>query len=156
MMRLCESKKIVPIAASADINGGVTGDSINMAGYHHATFIIQGTTTNWTAGPDIILYSGAADGATTTAMTFAYRKASAAIGAANCDVLEAEATSAELDMGADSEGFMVVIEVDAEEMTDGHDWLTISLDADASAGELVIIAILEPRYPPADGVSALV
>ena len=145
-MRLNEEFKIVGVAASADISGGVTGDSISMKNFHHCTFILQGPTTDWTASPDIKVYSGATDGATTTAMTFSYRKGSAAIGSANCDVLAAEATSAELDMGVNSEGYMFVIEIDATEMTDTHDWLTIVLDSDASAGEIVIIAVLQTRY----------
>jgi len=146
-MRLSEQFKFVPVGASIDISGGITGDSINMEGYHSCTFVIMGTTTNWTASPDIIVYEAASDGGTTAAVTFTYRQADAAIGSASCDVLGAAATSAELDLGADNEGVMTIIEIQANEMTDGYNWLTLSVDADASAGGMTILAILEPRYP---------
>ncbi len=155
-MRFCEQYKIVPIFADVDLSGGATGDSINMKGYHSATFIFLSTLTNWTAGPDIILYEGATDGATTNAMTFSYRAGSAAVASLTSDVLTAWATSAELALGNDEEGFMYIIEVEGAEMTDGYDWLTIVLDSDASAGEGFCVAILKPRYPQLDIPTALV
>ena len=147
MARFNEQYKIVPIFADTDLSGGATGDSINMKNYHSACFVFLSSTTDWTAGPDVILYSGATDGATTTAMTMAYRYGSAAVGSATSDVLSAWASSAEVALGADEEGYMYIFEVEAAEMTDGHDWLTIVLDSDASAGEGFCIAILTPRYP---------
>ncbi len=154
-MRFCEQFKIVPVFADVALAGGATGDSINMKNYHSACFIILSAVTNWTAGPDIKLSSGATDGATTTDMTFSYRIGGAAVGSASSDVLTAWATSAELAMGNDHEGFMYIIEVEASEMTDGHDWLTIVLDSDASAGEAFCVAVLTPRYPQLNIPTAL-
>jgi len=145
-MRFCEQYKIVPVFADADLSDGVTGDSICMKNYHSACFVFLSTTTDWTAGPDVILNSGATDGAETTAMTVNYRSGSAAVGSATSDVLGVWASSAEVALGADEEGYMYVFEVEASEMTDGHDWLTISLDSDASAGIATCVAILKPRY----------
>ncbi len=154
-MRFCEQYKVVPIFADADLSGGATGDSINMKNYHSAAFIFLSTLTNWTAGSDIKLYSGATDGVTTTAMTFAYRAGSAAVASLTSDVLGAWATSAELALGANEEGYMYIIEVEAIDMTEGHDWLSIVLDSDASAGEAFCIAILKPRYAQLDIPTAL-
>ncbi len=154
-MRLCEQLKIVPIFADVALAGGATGDSINMKNYHSACFIILSATTNWTAGPDIKLYTDTSAGGTDTAMTFSYRIGSAAVGSLLSDVLTAWATSAELAMDNDHEGFMYIIEVEASEMTDGHNWLSIVLDSDASAGEAFCIAILTPRFPQLDIPTAL-
>jgi hypothetical protein len=149
-MYLSEKYKFVPVMNEADISGGADGDSICMKNYHSATFLVFSETTNWGAGPDIKIYSGATDGTKTTAMTVNYRYGSAAVGSANSDVLTDWQTAAsEIAMGADHEGYLYVIEVEAREMTDGHDWLTISVDDDASAtgGGFACLAILTPRYP---------
>jgi hypothetical protein len=115
-------------------------------------------TTDWGAGPDIKVYEGATDGATTSAMTVNYRYASAAVGSANSDVLGSWQTPAsEVAMDVDHEGYLYVIEFDASDMTDGYDWITVSVDSDATSagGGFTVIAILEPRYAKSVQATAL-
>lgn len=161
-MRLAEELKIVPIMATTDYNNGVVGDSINMAGFHRATYIILfGAITG-----DAILTvnSGATNAAKTSAMTFHYALGGAAIGtavagsASSCDVLAADATSAALTLTAATyANKMLVVDVDASDMdvANEENWLTLDIDATASAGIAYIIAILEPRQTGNRSVTCL-
>ena len=156
-MRLSETYKKVPILASANINGGSDSDSINMANYHSASFdLVFGPSYAGAAGAIVKLYSGASNGAKTTAMTFNYRYGGAAIGSASADVLSTEATSAALQIAtATLASRLLVIEVDAAAMTAGHNWLTVEVGAEADAGELAIVATLVPRFASAAAITAL-
>lgn len=152
-MRLYEEKKLVPIFNSADINAGADSDSVHVKNASHAALVCMfGPSLAGAAGAILTLYSGATDGAKTTAMTFAYRYGGAATGSANSDDLTAEATSAALQIAtATLLSRMLIIEVDMASMTDGHEWLTLQVGAEADAGQLTVVAVLEPRYAsPAD------
>lgn len=154
---LSEKLKIVPIQRYADLASGATQacDSINMANYHRATIVVQLHALGG-EDPDFIVYSGASDGDTTTALAVKYALGGAAQGSADCDVLDDwEVTDTDttvdyaitLDESAD-DNFLLVIEVDAAQMTDGHAWLTL-VSADTvggSTGNYTALAILEPRY----------
>lgn len=159
-MRLSEKMKKVPLLASADITAGVDSDSINMKGYHDASFdVVFGpsyTEAGGTGGAVVKLYSGATVGAKTTALTFNYRYTGGAIKAASADVLSAFATSAALTCDAATyTSRMLTIEIDAEDMASGHSWLTLEIGAQAGAGEMTITAHLTPRYASAAGVTCL-
>lgn len=149
--------KKVPLLASANINAGVDSDSINMENYHSASFdIVFGPSYAGAAGAIIKLYSGASDGAKTTAMTFAYRYGGAAIKSASADVLSTEATSAALQIAtATMASRLLTIEVEAAAMTSGHSWLTLEIGAEADAGEMTIVAHLKPRYASPAATTAL-
>lgn len=160
-MKLAEEYKIVPVASDMDVNGSATNpcDSINMKNYHHATFIVNLQSLG---GADLhcIVYSGATDAALTSALTFRYAFASAAAGSANCDVLAADSTSADLTIAhATYDNYMLVIEVDASDMdvANGEEWLTLSFpDSETGAtGNLSAVAILKPRYTNGTSATAL-
>ncbi len=155
MSRLYQEKKIVPIFASADINAGADCDSIDMKNFHHITLLCQfGPSLSGDAV--LTLYEGATDGAKTAAVTFVYTYGGAAVGSANADVLATESTSAALTAtGTTFVSRLLVIELDAASMTDGYDWLTLNISAAASAGELTVVAILDPRYADMSLDSAL-
>jgi hypothetical protein len=161
-MRLAEEKKIAPIMATTDYNNGVVGDSIDMSEFHRACFIILfGAIT----GDSVLtVNSGVTNAAKTTAMTFHYALGGAAIGTAvagstaSCDVLAADATSAALTLTAATyANKMLIVDVDASDMdvANAHRWLTIDIDATASAGIAYIIAILEPRQTGNRSVTCL-
>lgn len=154
-MKFIETKKIVPILASADINAGADSDSINMAEAHHVTLLcLFGPSLSGDAV--LKLYEGATAGAKTTAKTFSYAYGGAAVGSANADVLSTPATSAALTAtGTTFVSRLLVIELDATEMADGMSWLTLEVGAEADAGELTIVAVLEPRYRSAAARTAL-
>lgn len=153
MSRLIEEKKITGVLASADINAGIDCDSINIKNASHAAFIcVFGPSYAGANGAVLKLYSGATDGTKTTAMTFSYRYGGAAIKSANADDYTAEATSAALQVAtATLVSRVLVIEVDTADMTDGHNWLTLEVGAEATGGELTVVAVCDPRYmSPAD------
>ncbi len=145
MARLCDEKKLVPIFASANINAGADSDSIDMKDATHIALLCMfGPSMAGAAGPILKLYEGAADATKTTALTFNYRYGGAAIASANADVLSTEATSAALQIAtATLLSRLLVIELDAEQMTDGCDWLTLEVGAEADAGELTVVAVLD-------------
>ena len=146
---LAEKLKIVPVMNSADVSTGTDCDSINMSGYHKATFIFTfgAVTTDITITPK----SGATEGTKTTAVPSRYAAGGAVIGTAvaastaSCDVLAAwTATSTTVPLAAASNK-MLVIEFDAASMTEGEEWLTVTVAA-GTGGICHCVAILEPRY----------
>lgn len=160
-MRLAEFNKVVPVGADLDLNSAaaVDCDSINMKGFHRATFLVQLQTLAG-ASADLKVYSGATDGAKTSALTFKYAFGSAAQGAANCDVLGDEASAAVVELTHTTyDGYLLVVEVDADRMdvANGEEWLTMTFeDTDTGAtGNVAVIAILEPRYTGNKSESAL-
>lgn len=161
-MKLAENMKIVPIANQLDLSGSATNpcDSINMKGFHHATFICMFTSLGGAAmycSP----YSGASDAALTSALSYRYGTGGAAIGSANCDVLAATTagTAATVFAHATYTNSMIVFEVSADEMdvANGEEWLTLTFPDTATGmtGNVSVVAILEPRYTGAQSVTAL-
>jgi hypothetical protein len=158
---LAEQVKIVPVGSDIDLNAAAANDcdSINMKNYHHATFIINLQTLGG-AAIYAKLYSGATDGAKTSALTFNYAFGSAAQATALCDVLAAWATSANLSIAhATYDNYMLVIEISASAMdlANSEEWLTLSFeDTDTGAtGNVSVIAILQPRYANGQSGTAL-
>ena len=151
-MKFPEKYKVVPVLSDLDLTdaAAMSGDSLNMKGYHRATFIINFQDLGVEA-IYVLLYSGVADGDKTSALRFEYAFGSAAAGAANCDVLEATATSANLTVAhATKDNFMLIVEIDATSMdvANQEGWLTLVFaDSDTGAtGNVSVHAILEPRY----------
>lgn len=151
-----QEKKLVPVLSSANINAGVDTDSVDMQGAKSASFLcVFGPSYAGAAGAILTLYSGATHGTKTTAMTFNYRYGGAAIKSASADVLSAIATSAALQIAtATLVSRLVVIEINADQITDGHRYLTLEVGAEADAGELAVVAVVDPMFadPGADSV----
>lgn len=152
---LAENFKIVPIYQDGDMSSTITGDSVNMKDYHHATFIFTFGTLG-TASSVLTINSGTSAGAASSALTFTYAFGGAAIGTAvagstaSCDVLAAWATSAALTITHDAyDNYMLVCEVPASAMdiANGEEWLTpVLTDPGTATGTVDCIAILLPRY----------
>ena len=157
MSRLCEEFKLVPIFNSADINAGADSDSICVKNYRHVTLLCMfGPSLAGAAGAILTLYEGATDAAKTAALTFSYRYGGAATGTASSDVLSTETTSAALTCtSATFLSRLLVIEVDMDTMTDGYDWLTLQVGAEADAGQLTVVAVMYPKYGEASLHTAL-
>jgi hypothetical protein len=163
---IAEGLKIVPIAHANDLNVGSTQvtDSINMSGYHRATFAIQFHTLGG-ATATLKVYSGATAASLDSALTFRYAWGGAAQGTAtagsatSCDVLAAWGTSADLSLTHTTySDFMLVIEVDASDMdvANEEEWLTIeTTDPTGATGLYTAFAILTPRYAANRSVTAL-
>jgi hypothetical protein len=157
---LSENYKIVPVLSDQDLNGAATmaGDSINMSAYHEATFIV-GLQTLGGANCEFGVYSGVTDGACTTFVPFRYAYGTAATGSASSDILAAwtKATALVAIAHASKDNFMLIVEVDAAEMTAGHKWLTFRFEdtPTGSTGNAQVHAILKPRFPAGLSVTAL-
>ena len=144
-----ENKKIVPVMNSANISTSADTDSINMSGFHKATYIFTcgAVTTDITFTPK----SGVSEGTKTTAVPSWYAVGGDVIGTAvaasqaSCDVLSAWTASATTHVTTANSNLMYVIEIDASDMTDGEEWLTITLTT-ATGGIVHCVVILEPRY----------
>ena len=128
-----------------------------MAGMKSATFLLQfGADHAGAAGAIFKLYSGVTHGAKTTAMTFNYKYGGAAVKSSAADTFTAIATSAALQIAtATLASRMLIIEINADQITDGHQFLTIEVGAESDAGTLTIVALLDPMYKDASGTSNL-
>ena len=156
-MRLAENLKVVPVLALDTIGSGGDSDSINMARYHHCTFVMTFGTMSGDAV--MTINSGATDGANTSALTFNYAIGGAAIGSADADVLAADTAAATLTLTAATyTDKILLVEVDAKAMDLANDenWLTMSLSNAGTSGTVDVVAILEPRYSSDRSVSARV
>lgn len=151
-----ESQKIVPVLLSpSNFGSTVDADSINMAGFHRATFIINFGTCG-----DVVVHSvncGASEGTKTTAVPFRYAIGGAAIGTAvaastaSCDVLgdTGETTVLAPTASLTCSTKMVVVEVEASVIAKvsagvAQPWLTLTVAC--ASGIASAVAILEPRY----------
>jgi len=145
--------QVIPLLEPADHQAGSKDfDSINMGRLHKVDILIMlGAITG--NDPVIKLYSGATAGTKTTELAWKYRKSSADTPAANADVFGARTAVAAGGTGltfADSGDYnlrTLWIEFFADQMTDGHEWLTVETD-DGSASVLLMaaIGIGWPRY----------
>ena len=154
---LSQNFKIVPCGIDVDINTAATNsaDSINMKNFHKCTFIVQFVDLG-TANTTVFVYSGATDGALTTAIPFWYSFGGAAQGSANCDVLTTLTACAKTGLvvaHGTYDNYLLVVEVDAADMYQGYEWLTLVFaDVDGGAtGQAIVIAVLESRYAPFAG-----
>ena len=145
-MRLTERMHFVPVFESANINTGATGKSINMTNYHHAVFILA-FLSDLNGDAVLTIKSGATDTAETTPVTFHHRGSPQDFGVAGSDILSAELSTTSLILTEGNyQDRILVCEVDADDMADGQEWLTLSLDNTATGGSVTCVALLEPRY----------
>lgn len=166
-MDLAERFKIVPLGYDIDINGAADnyGASINMKGFHRATFLVQYEDLG---GADHIVkfYSGASVSTYSSALPFRYTRGTAAASAvttatANQDLMIAtvavENTGLTVANGT-YDNYLFVFTVDAADMdvANQEEWLSIDFnDPGAATGRAIVIAILEPRYQGSATASAL-
>lgn len=158
---LSENFHFVPVYSAEDLNVGspVSGDSINMSGFHSACFLVN-TQTLGGADATLALWSGANDGDLTTVLTFNYAWATATEGGVDADVLTGWISAAVVTMTHGTyDNWLLAIEIEAAAMdtANHHNWLTMSrVDPGGATGLISCVAILTPRYPAGQHVSALV
>ena len=151
---ISENYKIVPVGKEIAMDTNTKySDSINMSGFHKATFII--TFNTLASGNNVLtVVGGAATSTYTTAVYFNYAIGGAVVGTAvanstaSCDVLAGWTNAATLTLTAATyTNKMLVVEVEASSMADGEDWLSLVFTyAATTTGNASVIAILEPRY----------
>lgn len=150
-MKVAELMKIAPILEPEDHAAGVDCDSINMANYERVAFVfLFGELT----GDAVLTVSeGATEGTKTTAIDFHYRATSTDLKSEGGDELDSETL---MDQSSDSgltltaatfEDRMVVVEIDARDLTGGLEWVTPSLSSAASELLVSCVALCYgPRY----------
>lgn len=155
-MKLAENLKVATVLALDTIGSGGDAESINMARYHHCTFVMNFGTLSGDAV--LTVNSGATSGAKTSALTFNYALGGADFGVADSDVLAADTSAATLTLTAATyNDRMLLVEVDAKAMdlANGENWLTLSLSNAGTSGAADAVAILEPRFSSGQSASAL-
>ena len=145
-MRLAEQNKIVHCLEAEDHAAGVDGDSVSMEQYNHVTFIIG--FGELTGDAILTINSGATAGTKTTAESFHYRACATDLKSAGGDLLAAEVTAATLTLTAATyEDRFIVVELEADELTDGQFWVTPTISSAASEIFASIVCIMsEPRF----------
>jgi len=128
-------------------SAGIDFDSIHIGRLQALTFYISFGTV--TGNSVLTVNTGATEGAKTTAMAFKYRIVGGAFKAASGDIfgdLNA-VTSAGLTMTAATFTHkLVAIDIDIDAMTDAQPWVTLSMDATATALAVSAIAVGKPRH----------
>ncbi len=159
-MMLTEQVHSVYVWNNLDLTTGspMTGESVNMKNFHHATFYILVADLG-VADCTLTINSGATDAALTSALTFNYAWTAGAITVAGSDVLAAWTSAASVVLtNATFDNFMLVCEVPATamDMANGEFWLTPSLvDAGGATGNLSCVVVLQPRYKMSRHVTAI-
>ena len=144
-MRFSEEFGIVYGIKAADNQAGLDTDSINLGKGHNIVFLIAAGAI--TSDAVLKLYSGASDGTKTTAETFNYRLADADQGSALADNFADWSTSAALTLTAATYDLrLLIVEIAADELTDGQQWVTLEFSSGASTLFLSVVALVRPRY----------
>ena len=142
---LSENYNIVHVLEAQDHNAGVDGDSFHAGRVNH--FAILLSFGELTGDAIFKVFSGATAGTKTTAETFRYRLSDSELKTADGDTYAAWATSAALTLTAASyEDFLLVVEMDSDELTDAQPWVTVEVGSEASEIFVAIIAVATPRY----------
>ena len=137
-----------------DINvGAQTSDAWTMAKHSHASIILQfgvvGAATTFT-----LEQATAADGSDAAAMAFNFYSETSAGG----DTLSARtsATASGVATGT-TNNVTYIIELDAEELTDGYTWLRVQLTDPGTATVAGVSAVLSgSRYAESEGLTVIV
>ena len=136
---LAEQGHIVNVLPPIDISAGKTGDRFKMTNYGHATIIVQVGVSAAAFTKIILKECNAASGGTATAIAFDYYAEETAAG----DTLaaRASATSSGVTPSANN-NIMYVIEIDARALSDGFEWLELSVTNTTNSVIASAIAIL--------------
>lgn len=139
-----EEGHIVNVIPPIDVSGGVDGDRFSMSKYSHATIIVQ-IGVSAAAFTKIIVYKcNAATGGTATAIAHSIYKcetdASDVLGARTAVLAAGTTPSA-------NNNIFYVIELDHTELSDGYEWVQVSITNGVNSVIASIVAILSgPRY----------
>jgi hypothetical protein len=152
-MRFSERFKILPLTESADVTtAGVDTKSINVGLVHEVCFLLNFGAV--TADDALKVYVGAATATKTTAIAFKYRLAAADTKVALSDTVGAFTSVASTGLTLTAATFdhkLVVLEIDSQAIDDATPWVTLEIAGSASAQNISIVAIAEPRYASTTG-----
>lgn len=157
-MRLSERLKFIPLTESADVTtAGVDTKSVNVGKLHAISFLLNfGAITSDDA---LKVYVGAATATKTTAIAFSYRHAAADTTVALSDTLGAATAVASTGLTLTAATFdhkLLVVEIDAQAIPDATPWVTLEIAGSASAQNISIVAVAEPRFASNSGLPSVI
>jgi hypothetical protein len=156
-MRFSERYKVLPLTESADVTtAGVDTKSINMGKVHEASFLLNFGAI--TSDDTLKVYVGAATATKTTAVAFKYRLAAADTAGVLSDTQGAftAATSSGITLTAATyDHKLLLVEVDSQAIDDATPFVTLEIAGSASAQNISIVAIVQPRYASNSGVPSI-
>jgi hypothetical protein len=147
-MRISEELQFIPVVEAKDYGSvGIDFDSVHMGKLHSLSFAINfGALT----GNSVLKVScGATEGTKTTDVAFKYRFGGGDFKAASADILgdaTAVASTGLTLTAATYDHRLLVIEVDADNVTDGQPWLTLSIDSTATVLNVGGVGVAHPRF----------
>jgi hypothetical protein len=148
-MRISERFSSVPLIEPADYgSAGIDSDSVNMGRLHAlgALFTFGAITGN----SILKVYAGATTGAKTTALAFKYRLGAADYKVALADQWGDWTAVAATGLTLTATTFdhrQVAVEINADQVTDGYEWLTFEIDSTATTIFVAALGLGAPRYP---------
>lgn len=160
-MLFTEQNAIMPLCdINTTISANVELNSINMALYDHATFVLQfaSTLAPATFGPVITIESATSNSGDTADVTYHYRLGSASAATlSSAGTYAADATASTYqNITADAvAGHTLILEVDGDELRSTslgkvYNWLTVDIGTGCTTGTICAYAILSnPRYAAA-------
>ena len=139
--------------APVDIDAGAqTSDAFSMANYSHASIIIALGVTG-AASTVTVKENTAADGSGATAIAFSYYGEATAGG--DTTGARTAATSSGF-ATATTDGIFYIIELDATELSDGSEWVTVHMSDPGTATFGAIIVVLSgARYAEVEAPTAI-
>lgn len=138
-MVLAERGHFVNVWSPKDVNAGVTGDRFTMKNYRHATIYLSIGVSAGAATKIFVKNCTAASAGTATAIAYNYYVEDTAAG----DVLGARTAIAATGVTPSAnDNIFYVIEIDAEELTNGYEWVEISMTNAAQSVLSGCVAIL--------------
>ena len=152
-MNIAEQGHVVNILAPIDITGGATVDIFSMENYRHATIIIQFGVTASAATKITVEECTSAAGAGNTAIAHYIYKEETASG----DTLGARtAVAAAGTTPSANDNIFYVIELDASELSDGSEWVKLTITAPAASILCSAVAVLTgARYGKDQSATAI-
>lgn len=151
-MNIAEACHVVNVLPPVDINGGVTCDVFSMENYAHATIII---TMGVTGAASTVTLEECDDfvPTTDTAIAFSYY----AEETANGDTLSGRTAATTSGFATSTNnGITYVIEVDAQDLTDGFGHLLLKFSDPSQATFASVVAILSgSRYGNVSSATAI-
>lgn len=157
-MRFSERYKIIPLTESADVTtAGVDSQSINAGKVHDLCFLLNFGSI---ASDDALkVYVGAATATKTTAIAFKYRLAAADTKSALSDTLGAFTDVASSGLTLTAATFdhkLLVVEIDAQAISDDKPWVTLEIAGSATTQNISIVAIATPRFANTGGTPSVI
>ena len=139
--------------APVDIDAGAqTSDAFSMANYSHASIIIALGVTG-AASTVTVKENTAADGSGASAIAFSYYGEATAAG--DTTGARTAATSSGF-ATATTDGIFYIIELDATELSDGSEWVTVHMsDPGAATFGSIIVVLSGARYAEVEAPTAI-